>query len=92
MRNALVAMSLTAALSAPAMADEVYVEEVVPDDPVYVESFEIEEPATPPDGIVVGTRVYGWSALRPADCGTFRYWDGDRCIDARFDSPAIDDD
>jgi hypothetical protein len=31
-------------------------------------------------------RVYGWT-MRPADCGTFRYWDGERCADARSDPP-----
>jgi hypothetical protein len=31
--------------------------------------------------------VYGWSALRPADCGTFHYWNGERCVDARTEPP-----
>ena len=31
-------------------------------------------------------RVYGWT-LRPADCGTFRYWNGERCADARNEPP-----
>ena len=34
-----------------------------------------------------GPRVYGWT-MRPADCGTFRYWDGLRCADAR-DKPPV---
>jgi hypothetical protein len=33
-----------------------------------------------------GPRVYGWT-MRPADCGTFRYWDGVRCADARDEPP-----
>jgi hypothetical protein len=33
-----------------------------------------------------GPRVYGW-AMRPADCGTFRYWNGERCADARDEPP-----
>jgi hypothetical protein len=31
-------------------------------------------------------RVYGWT-MRPADCGTFRYWNGERCADARSEPP-----
>lgn len=31
-------------------------------------------------------RVYGWT-MRPADCGTFHYWDGERCADARNEPP-----
>lgn len=31
--------------------------------------------------------VYGWVYSRPVDCGTFRYWNGERCADARFDPP-----
>ena len=31
-------------------------------------------------------RVYGWT-MRPADCGTFRYWNGERCADARNEPP-----
>jgi hypothetical protein len=33
-----------------------------------------------------GPRVYGWM-MRPADCGTFRYWNGVRCADARDEPP-----
>ncbi len=35
----------------------------------------------------VAPRVYGWTTLRPIDCGTFHYWNGERCADARFDPP-----
>ncbi len=31
-------------------------------------------------------RVYGWT-MRPADCGTFHYWNGERCADARSAPP-----
>lgn len=31
-------------------------------------------------------RVYGWTSA-PADCGTFKYWNGDYCADARFEPP-----
>ena len=46
-----------------------------------------------------GPRVYGYSSdnddiivrmspRRRAGCGTYHYWDGDRCADARFDPPS----
>jgi hypothetical protein len=41
------------------------------------------------DGVTIrepGSRVYGWMT-RPADCGTFRYWNGVRCADARDEPP-----
>ena len=41
------------------------------------------------DGVIIrepGPRVYGW-IMRPADCGTFRYWNGVRCADARDEPP-----
>jgi hypothetical protein len=34
----------------------------------------------------VGPRVYGWTSA-PADCGTFKYWNGEYCADARFEPP-----
>ena len=34
--------------------------------------------------------VYGWVAVRPANCGTFKYWDGENCVDARYDPPPQD--
>lgn len=27
--------------------------------------------------------------VRPASCGQYRYWDGDRCVDARYHNPYI---
>jgi hypothetical protein len=27
--------------------------------------------------------------VRPASCGQYRYWDGDRCVDARYNNPYI---
>jgi hypothetical protein len=43
-----------------------------------------------PPARVAGPRVYGWySAVSPraADCGEYHYWDGVRCLDARYDPP-----
>ena len=46
----------------------------------------VEESALPDDdeALVLETpapAVYGWVA--PTDCGTYYYWDGERCADAR---------
>jgi hypothetical protein len=27
--------------------------------------------------------------VRPASCGQYRYWDGDRCVDARYNNPYV---
>jgi hypothetical protein len=85
-----------------ASAQDVYYDTEVWDDPddeaaiveeeyvVRERVIERSEPATE-DGIVVAPRVYGWSyEMRPEDCGTFRYWNGEYCADARFDPPETD--
>jgi hypothetical protein len=38
------------------------------------------------DGVVVDQPA-GFTVLRPIDCGTFHYWNGERCADARYDPP-----
>ena len=47
--------------------------EIIPDEPVY-----LYEPL-PPNEVPV----------RPANCGEFRYWDGESCVDARVVPPDI---
>ena len=43
------------------------------------------------DGVVLAPRVYGWSyEMRPEDCGTFKYWNGEYCADARYEPPEND--
>jgi len=32
-------------------------------------------------------QVYGWGPARNGDCGTFGYWTGSRCADARYEPP-----
>ena len=27
--------------------------------------------------------------VRPVSCGEYRYWDGDRCVDARYNNPYL---
>jgi hypothetical protein len=44
----------------------------------------------PPPVAVYEPPVYGWLApLRPSNCGKYRYWNGERCADARYDPPYI---
>lgn len=33
--------------------------------------------------------VYGWVITRPTSCGQYRYWNGDRCVDARYRPPDL---
>ena len=33
--------------------------------------------------------VEEWVVVRPANCGEFHYWDGERCADARVDPPYV---
>jgi hypothetical protein len=78
----LIVASAAIGVASVAHAQDVVIEGDVP---VVVEQ-------APPDDVVIvpetvpGPRVYGWT-LRPADCGTFRYWDGVRCADARDEPP-----
>ena len=34
-----------------------------------------------------GPRVYEWREWRPENCGTFKYWNGEYCADARDKPP-----
>lgn len=45
----------------------------------------------PPPAVVYEPPVYGWSSvpLAPSSCGKYRYWNGDRCADARDDPPDL---
>lgn len=44
----------------------------------------------PPPAVVYEPPVYGWIAPpRPSSCGKYRYWDGERCADARYDPPYV---
>ena len=79
----------------PAMAQDVIVEHydedgvvvTSPDEPALVDEDDgpviVEEyPASPPARYE--PPVYGWVGVAPENCGTFRYWNGERCADARY--------
>ncbi|WP_439544253.1 hypothetical protein [Hyphomicrobium sp.] len=102
MRAGILAAAVSMALMSSAGAQDVYVDADVAD--VYEDRAYIDEPAyvdeqvidefddVDQDGpVVVGPRVYGYTyELRPEDCGTFKYWNGEYCADARFEPPPAD--
>jgi hypothetical protein len=99
MRAGILAAAASVALVTSAGAQDVYVDADVYDDRAYVdERAYVEEQVIddaddiePADGVIVGPRVYGYTyELRPEDCGTFKYWNGEYCSDARFEPPPVD--
>lgn len=71
---------------------------VIDDDPVVDDDAVVVEETTVRERVIerrapapLGPRVYGWSAdVRMEDCGTFKYWNGEYCADARYDPPETD--
>lgn len=79
------AFAALAFAAAPAQAQDVVIEgdaAVVEERPVIENDVIVTEERASP-------RVYGWT-LRPDDCGTFHYWNGERCADARTDPPVTE--
>ena len=57
---------------------------VVPDAGVAVETdVEIDVDEGAPAAVIV------LPPPRPASCGQYRYWNGDRCVDARYNNPYL---
>ena len=62
--------------------------EIYPGEPYYYEEYDENEPAS---------RVYRYRSdapvvirpIRPANCGEYRYWNGQRCVDARAVPPDV---
>jgi hypothetical protein len=80
-----------------AHAQDVYVDETGRPDAPYVDhrdvvGEEVIEEAAPVAPDISGPRVYGWNyvEIRPEDCGTFKYWNGEYCADARYEPPPAD--
>lgn len=97
-RTAFLTLAFATLLGSSALAQGVIVDEdagvaVVPPPagpPVALEDEDgpviVEEYAGPPP-VRYEPPVYGWVAVRPDNCGTFRYWNGERCADARYNPP-----
>lgn len=54
--------------------------DAVEPDPTIDEPAQVREP-------VYGPQVRGFTVVRPASCGEFKYWDGSQCADARDKKP-----
>ena len=90
-RPFILAAALACGTAFGAAAQEVYVyddydnDDYVSDDAYLDGHFDDDDAVGPP--MAYRLPVYGWVYARPADCGTFRYWNGERCADARFEPP-----
>jgi hypothetical protein len=98
MRSAFLSLAFASLLGGSALAQGVVVERYYDEDtgvvvthpaeaPVVVEEDDgpviVEEHVAPPARYE--PPVYGWVAVRPQNCGTFKYWNGEDCVDARYD-------
>jgi hypothetical protein len=98
MRTAFLTLAFAALLGGPALAQGVIVEHydedtgavmTAPADapPAVIEEEDgpviVEEHAPPPERYE--PPVFGWIMVRPENCGTFKYWNGESCVDARYD-------
>lgn len=85
--SAAVAATVLLVGSSGAFAQRVGVE-IYADEPYY----EYREPASRPNRYYYRSdedRPVVVIPLRPANCGVYRYWNGDRCVDARVVPPDI---
>ena len=92
---AIAAAVATVAMITGANAQEVYVADDYAPEGVIVDDGYVAAAATDDDDADdaaietdQGARVYGWSYGRPLNCGTYMFWDGDNCVDARLAVPA----
>lgn len=37
----------------------------------------------------IAAPAHGWFYVRPPDCGVYHYWNGARCVDARYVPPDL---
>ncbi len=70
-------LALTAAFSVACTAEDLIVEDPGP------AMTEAQPVPAKPNRQGTAPAVYGWSSVRPGDCGIVSYWDGQRCIDTR---------
>lgn len=90
MRSAFMAVCVLTIGMGSAAAQEVYLDDEEPMVEVPAEAYADAEPADEVDIVDPGPRVYGWHGLRPENCGTFKYWNGEYCADARDEPPRED--
>jgi hypothetical protein len=59
---------------------------VIPDADVDVD---VDVDVTAPAVVTEHPPIIAIVPVRPVSCGEFRYWDGERCVDARYHNPYI---
>jgi hypothetical protein len=42
-----------------------------------------------PDVVIENPPIIVIVPVRPVSCGQYRYWDGERCVDARYNNPYV---
>ena len=98
MRKTFLVLAASTLVAGSAAAQEVYIEggadlydDPVLEEPAYVDDMVIERVEPMDEPRALGPRVYGWEyAEPPTSCGTFKYWNGEYCADARSEPPAVD--
>jgi hypothetical protein len=84
MRPILCTALIAAIVTGGALAQRVGVESYA-DEPSYSDEYRERGPRayrSDDDPVVV-------VPVRPANCGVYRYWNGERCVDARFAPPDL---
>ncbi|HEX9752467.1 MAG TPA: hypothetical protein VGA46_03325 [Methyloceanibacter sp.] len=61
---------------------------VIPDVDVDVAP-DVDVDVTAPAVITENPPIIAIVPVRPVSCGEFRYWDGERCVDARYNNPYL---
>jgi len=49
----------------------------------------VDVDVTPPAGVTENPPIVAIVPVRPVSCGEYRYWDGERCVDARYNNPYV---
>jgi len=57
---------------------------VIPDADV-----DVDVDVTEPDVVTEHPPIIAIVPVRPVSCGEYRYWDGERCVDARYNNPYV---
>jgi hypothetical protein len=50
---------------------------------------DVDVEVTAPAVITENPPIIAIVPVRPVSCGEFRYWDGERCVDARYHNPYL---
>jgi hypothetical protein len=56
---------------------------------VVIPDADIDVDVTAPAVVTENPPIIAIVPVRPASCGEYRYWDGERCVDARYHNPYL---